>query len=454
MPAKSILLLLLLNFSVQIIAQADDDSYVVTGSKVIGSVRDGEKIRELIGNVKLTQGDLTITCDKAIEYQSKEEVELIGNVILNRDSTNIYTPRAYYYGENQSTYTDTNVILQDGPVQLAAESGYYFSDIELAEFYGNVKLIDTVNTLYSDKLIYYNNTDSAIAVDNVTITDKKSSIQADSLIHIRKRNYSLAFGNVRIDNPENNIVITGQNLEDFGDRNLSMVMGDAVLTKIDTSENREPDTLIILSASMESYDDSTSKLVARDSVRIIRGEFSSLNEYSIYYKQEERIFTYKDEWDERPPLLWYEESQLLGDTINIYLKDEQLNLIDIRNNALVLSVIEGYQNRYDQISGDSIKMYFDNQELARTEVFGNVLSIYYIFEDEVANGVLKSSSENAKLYFADNEISNVRLFGSVKSEYHPEDLIKGKEMEFLLPAYIIYDIRPDKKEILSHIPNF
>jgi hypothetical protein len=288
----------------------------------------------------------------------------------------------------------------------------------------------------------------------VTIRDKKSSIQADSLIHIRARNYSLAFGDVRIDNPENNIVITGQNLEDFGDRNLSMIMGDAVLTKIDTSESRMPDTLIILSTSMESYDDSTSKLVARDSVRIIRGDFSSLNEYSIYYRKEERIFTYKDEWDERPPLLWYAESQLLGDTINIYMEDEQLNLIDIRNDALVLSVIEGYENRYNQISGDSIKMYFNNQELARTEVFGNVLSIYYIFEDEVANGVLKSSSEKAKLYFADNEISDVRLFGSVKSEYHPEALIKGKEMEFLLPKYKIYDIRPDKEEILSNIPNF
>lgn len=451
---KFIISIILLNLSTLIFAQEIEEKIIITGDKLVGSVKDGENIREIIGNVVLVQGEVTITCNKAIQYLTRNEVELIGNVILSKDSVKIYTPRGFYFGKDKSTYSDTNVTLHDGQVDLQAESGYYFTESDRAEFYGNVELVDTASTLTAMKLIYYNAVDSAIAVENVIINDENSTIRADSLIHIRKRKYSAAYGNVRIDNSENNIVITGQKLIDYGDKNYTLITGGPVLTKIDTSETGEIDTLIILSETMESIDDSSSRLIATDSVRIIRGNFSSLNEYSILYKNEDRIYTCKNEEDDRPPLLWYADSQLLGDTINIYLKDEELYLIDIKSESLVLSFKEGYDNRFDQISGDSLKMHFENQELVSTEVFGNVLSIYYIFEDEVANGVLKSSSERAKLYFNENQISDVRLFGSVKSEYHPEDMIKGKEMEFLLPTYIIYENKPDKSEILLSIPNF
>lgn len=444
----------LIFLSILISAQQVEDEIILTGDKLTGSVKDGESIREVIGNVVLVQGEIKITCNKAIQYLNRNEVELIGDVVLTKDSINIYTPRGFYFGKDKSTYSDTNVTLRDGKINLKAESGYYFTESDRAEFYGNVELVDSVNTLNAMKLFYYNTSDSAIAVENVIFKDENSSIRADSLVHIRERKYSAAFGNVRIDNPENNIVITGQKLVDHGDKNHTLITGNPVLTKIDTSASGELDTLIILSAAMESIDDSSSQLIATDSVRIIRGDFSSLNEYSIFYSDENRIYTYKNAEDKRPPLLWYADSQLLGDTINIYLKDEELNLIDIKNESLVLSFKEGYDNRFDQISGDSLKMHFENQELASTEVFGNVLSIYYIFEDEVANGVLKSSSEKAKLFFKENQISDVRLFGSVKSEYHPEDLITGKEMEFLLPAYIIYEFKPDKSQILLNIPNF
>lgn len=454
MFSKFILSVVLLNLSVLIFSQEIDEKLTITGDQLSGSVKHGESIREVTGNVVIMQGEVTITCNKAIQYLTKNEVELIGNVVVSKDSITILTARGYYFGNNKSTYSDTNVTLKDGHVDLRADSGYYFTESDRADFYGNVELVDSVNILNAMKLYYYNASDSAIAVDNVTIRDSISSIHADSLVHLRERNYSAAYGDVRIDSPENNIVITGQKLIDEGEKNYTLVTGNPVLTKIDTSDAGDLDTLIILSDMMESIDDSSARLIATDSVRIIRGNFFSVNEYSIFFSDENRIYTYKNEVDKRPPLLWYEDSQLLGDTINIYLEDEELNLIDIRNESLVLSFKEGYDNRYDQISGDSLKMHFNDQGLTRTDVFGNVLSIYYIFEDEVANGVLKSSSQRAKLFFGENQISDVRLFGSVKSEYHPEEMIKGKEMEFLLPTFIIYENKPDKSEILLNIPNF
>jgi hypothetical protein len=43
----------------------------------------------------LTQGDVIITCQKAIQYISRNDAELIGNVVVRQDSLIIETPTLF-----------------------------------------------------------------------------------------------------------------------------------------------------------------------------------------------------------------------------------------------------------------------------------------------------------------------------------------------------------------------
>jgi hypothetical protein len=83
-------------------------------------------------------------------------------------------------------------------------------------------------------------------------------------------------------------------------------------------------------------------------------------------------------------------------------------------------------------------------------VRGNVLSIYYLYEDEEPNGLLKSSSEEAKILFKNNGVENVRLYGNPISEYHPENLVEGKEKDFTLPTFVLVKNKPTKEELLKN----
>ena len=83
---KLYLLLIFLLFSVYSFSQEESESIRVIGDSLVGSVVNGESIREVIGKVVLTQGNVVVTCDKAIQYLSKNEAELIGNVVVNQDS--------------------------------------------------------------------------------------------------------------------------------------------------------------------------------------------------------------------------------------------------------------------------------------------------------------------------------------------------------------------------------
>ena len=415
---------------------------VIVGDSLIGRTEKGMQIREVIGNVVMTQKDVRITCNRAIQYLSQNEAELIGNVIATQDSITIKSEQAYYYGNREYVFSDTTVWLNDGNMNLTAENGYYYFNSKTSYFYDDVYLEDTSRTMVSDKLTYYQDINRAVASGSVIIRDSVSSIAADSIIHYRDNGNSFAYRNIKITEEGNSVSILGNYLEDFPERDYSRITGEPMLMQIDTSASGNIDTLFIRSELMESVKDSTSKFVATDSVKILRGGFSSNNNYSVFYRDDDYIFTYHDDIEQERPVLWYDESQLVGDSVFIHLNENELNWIDIRGNGFILTQSELNEYRYDQISGSKIELYFEDGDLAKANVLGNILSIYYMYDDDKPNGLIQSSAESAKLFFNENKVEDVRLYGLPASEYHPEPVVKGNELDFTLPAFIIFTNRP------------
>lgn len=450
---KAYFFLALLIFPAVLFAQ-EDDMIRVMGDSLVGKFIDGQSIREVHGNVIMKQGKITITCKKAVQYLAKNEAELIGNVVVTQDSIVISTELGYYYGNSKIAFSQSGVEYFDGHVHLKSKNGYYYFIDKKAYFYEKVNLFDSISSLTSNKLTYYDDEDRAVAVGDVVVKDTSSVVEADSLIHFRDDGNSFAFNNVKIFDPKNKLVVSGNYLESQKKKNYSKILGEPTLIKIDTTKSGKLDTLVIKSKIMEAYSDSSERMIATDSVRIVRGEFASINNYTIYYRDNQNLFTLKRENDDTAPIIWNEGTQLTGDTINIFLQDNRLKEMIINSNALIITEKPEFPLRFDQMSGSNMNMYFGENSLEQTLVKGNVLSIYYLYEDGEPNGLLKSSSEEAKIYFKDNSVENVRLYGNPVSDFHPENLIEGKEKDFTLPTFIVFGGRPKKFELLSGKENF
>lgn len=456
---KLYLLLLLLIFSVNCFSQHESEAIRVIGDSLVGKVVDGESIREVIGKVTLTQGNVVVTCDKAIQYLSKNEAELIGNVVVKQDDLTLATPKGFYFGDIKMTKSVSGIILDDKKVVLAADSGEYFFDSNLAVFKSNVSLVDSSTTLNSDELFYFKNEDKAIAVDNVMITSENSIINADSLEHFRKSKTSFAFGNVKISSFENNTVVYGDHLEDYGEQKFTIIDKNPLLIQIDTSYQTGEDTVMsiridtlgIKCLQMEAIRDASNLFRAIDSVQIVRGDFASLNDLTLYFRSDDKIITNKINETATPPVLWYENSQLIGDSVTIYMEDNRIKMLDVVNNSFMLSQHKIYPQRFDQTSSNNVKIYFKNDKIQNAVFDGNVRSIYYLYEDEKPNGLTKSAANAATLVFVDNEVSEVRLYGSPSSEYHPENKVAGIERTFTLPKFVLNKNRPLMEELINTI---
>ncbi|MEK6553057.1 MAG: OstA-like protein, partial [Bacteroidota bacterium] len=350
---KRLLLILisLICISINLTAQTEDNRIQVVGDSLLGRTVNGESIREVHGNVVMTQGAVRITCDKAIQYLARNEAELIGRVVVVQDSIIIKSSRGYYYGDAKTAFSKAGVYLTDGHVNLNAKNGYYYFDEKRSYFYEDVKLHDSLSNISTNKLTYYDDEDKAVAVGNVQVSDTSSTIFADSLIHYRNTKITYAFNNIRIYDPSNRLAIFGNKLEDYGEKNYSKITDKPFLVRIDTLSNGALDTLIISAKMLESFDDSLKKMIATDSVKIVRKNFASVNGQTIFYQKNDQIQTFKRESDITTPVIWNEEAQLVGDSINIFMKENRLDRMDINANASIITSNKDSVYRFDQLSG-------------------------------------------------------------------------------------------------------
>jgi lipopolysaccharide export system protein LptA len=454
----SLLLIYTIIFCISLHSQTEDEKIIVIGDSLVGKFVDGESVREVNGNVRLSQGNVFVTCNKAIQYLARNEAELIGNVIAVQDSLTLKTEIGYYFGNFRKTKSTSGIILDDTEVVLSADSGEYYFDEARAFFQTNVKLIDSTTTLIADELTYFKRLDKSIAIGNVNINDEENIILADTLIHLRETKFSIADGNVSIKNLRDNLTIFGEHLEDNGQLKYTLINKNPLLMQVDTTFNTEEDsvakfsidTLLIKSEIMESFRSGTSIFKATDSVKILRGGFASVNDLTTYFRDEEKIITDKIREDASRPVLWYESSQLTGDSITIYLEDGQIKNLLVSNNSFMLSQNNNFDQRFDQTSSDGVQLYFINNRLERAEFDGKVQSIYYMYDEAEANGLVKSTAHSATIVFKDNEVDQVRLFGSPTSEYHPEAKVEGLERTFTLPKFVLKENRPRKIDFIMN----
>jgi len=164
---------LLILFSIVTFSQ-QSEVVTVVGDSLVGKTVNGENIREVIGNVIITQGDVIINCNKAIQYLSKNEIELIGDVIATQDTLVIKSEKGYYFGDNRIAQSDTTIYLSQPGMDLKANRGKYYFNDEFAQFFGNIVLNDSSFTLTSNELYYFKKDERVNAKTNVQdITEMK-----------------------------------------------------------------------------------------------------------------------------------------------------------------------------------------------------------------------------------------------------------------------------------------
>lgn len=391
-------------------AQAQSEKVIVLNhaDSLIGKVIDGEKVQEAIGNVEFIQGNVKVNCDRAIQYRVSNTLELVGNVRVRRDTVLLTAVQGKYYGNSKKAVVERGVKLWNGHVILTSDYGEYYADEKKAYFKQNVTVVDTATVITSDELTYF-----------------------------EKEHKSIATGEVTVVNRQDNATMYGHYLEHYDDRNYSIMTISPTLVQMDTSSTGTIDTLVVVSRTMESFQDSARRFIATDSVQMVQSALSGKSGQALFYSNRDMVIFRKQ------PILWYSDTQITGDSMHIQLQKRKLFKVHVLGNAFANSRSDSaLQNRFDQLTAQSISMYFQNDKIQQIVAEKNSVSLYYLYEKNASNGVDKSSGDKIIIDFIDGKVERFKVIGGVEGQYYPENMVRGKEREYNLAGFRWRNDRP------------
>ena len=140
------------------------------------------------------------------------------------------------------------------------------------------------------------------------------------------------------------------------------------------------------------------------------------------------------------PVLWADQSQLTGDSIDIRIVNHAIDSVLQHGHAYIISAdsVEGY----NQIHGSRMVSRFRDSSLHHVDVSGEAKTISWLREDDGdLIGINVSSSQTMKIRMKDGDIDLIYYYDHVDETLYPEKDLKEKD-RYLEGFQWLEEVRP------------
>ena len=425
---------------------------------------------EAFGHVKMYQGDtLSLFSDYAFYDGNDQMAEARKNVVLKNRKTTLYTDslnfdrlydNAYFFEggkmvDQGTTLTSDcgeyntktkmpvfnyDVQMRNKKFYLTTDTLYYDTRLSMAHIVGPSDITSGNSHIYSEQGFYDTKLDRARLMDRSVLTNQGKQLVGDSVYYDSKSGLSKAFRNVVYTDSINKNRLTGEYGEYHEETGYALFTDSAVA--IDFSQR---DSLFMHADTFKVYTfnintDSVYRMIhAYNHVRAYRVDVQAVCDSLVYSSLDSCMTLYKD------PIVWNLSHQLLGERIDVFMKDSVVDHAHVINDAFSIEQLPDLEN-YNQISSKEMFAYFENGAIHEAQATGNVLVIYYP-EDEADStliGLNYTETTDLKIFLENGKMQRIWM-PKAEGTLYPMSQIPADKKK--LPGYAWYDyIRPLSKE--------
>lgn len=445
----------------------------------------------LMGNIRFRRADMYMYCDSAHFYDKTNSLDAFGNVKMTQgDTLFVYADVLHYIGEVQLAQLRNHVRLENRNAVLLTDSldydvqggvGYYFDggvlrddrnateltsrngryDVhtKVAEFATDVRLLNDQYEMNTNFLTYSTRTHIAtitemteILSDSVSIytshgwydTNKDDgtlydrslvvardgqTLQGDTVYYDRRKTYGEARGNVVITDTAHNVILDG----DYGYHD-DVAHYSYVTRNARAREFSQKDTLYLHADTLLTLlegNDSVRVMRAINNVRFYRKDIQGMCD-SMRTSQADSILRMFDN-----AVIWSDNRQVASNEINVHLNDSTADWATLPQPGIVVSHVG--ENYFDQLYGKRMKATFDNGEIRRLDVNGNVMAILFPEEDDSTyNKMVNAEASYLTLLLKEKqEVEKLTLWPEVTGQITPLYLVRNSQL--FLPQFVWHD---------------
>lgn len=416
----------------------------------------------LNGNVAFLHKGALLTCDSAYFYQESNSFKAFGHVKMRQgDTLSLTSDYAFYDGDNQMAEARHNVLLRHRGTKLYTDSLNYDRLYNIGYFFEGGKMVDRNNVLVSDWGEYDTETRKAVFNYNVNLRNPKFTLTTDTLHYDTRTSLANIVGPSVIRSKESVIhtsdgyfntntgrarlygrstmsnkgkEITGDSL--FYDEKRGISQGYRNVIYKDTQKKNElhcnylwynekngfafatenpvmmeysqKDTLFVHSDTIKviTYHLNTDSVYRTahcyNKVRAFRNDVQAVCDSLVYNTKDSCMTMYRD------PIAWSGDRQLLGEEIQVFMKDSTIDRAHIINQALTAELMPDKEH-YQQLSSKEMFAYFTKGQITQTEAIGNVRSIYYPVDDKDSTlmGLVYIETDTMKMFMRDRQLQKI-----------------------------------------------
>lgn len=426
------------------------------------------------GHVKMYQGDtLSLFSDYAFYDGNDQMAEARHNVVLTHRKTKLYTDSLNYdrlYGigyffeggkmidrqnvlvsdwgeydtETRMSVFNYNVSLKNPKFVLTTDTLHYDTRTSLAHIVGPSVITSDESVIHTSQGFYDTNKDYARLYGRSTVTNNGKTLTGDSLFHDEKTGISEGFSNVVYNDTVNKNQLTGNYVWYNDSTGYAFATDSAVL-----KDYSQGDTLFVHSDSMKVYtfnintDSVYRKAHCYYKVRAYRTDVQAVCDSLVYNTKDSCLTMYKD------PITWNAGRQLLGEVIEVFMKDSAIDRAHVINQALSVEMLPD-STRFNQIASREMFGYFTDGELRETEAIGNVQCVYYFQDDKDSSLISMTNLETdtMRMFMLDRQLQSIWTCKQSGVMYPITQIPPAKDK---LPSFAWFDyIRPtDKYDIFN-----
>lgn len=407
----------------------------------------GTDIGNYMSGGRVVNKETTITSAIGYYFHQQSEAVFYGDVVLKSPDRTIYADSLRYNTEKEIAYfiCKTKIIDNKDSSVIETEDGYYDTKKEKAYFGKNAVIHKDDAYVKANSIDYDNNTKISIAQGNVVFSDsvQRTTILSNYIYSNEDSSFLLAYKDPLM-------ISVSEDKTDtmYLSADTLMSYKIAVLDTVYTYDTIVKDSII----NMELVTDSVKIVKAYYNMKMIQGEMSA-NSDSLFYSEIDSTFKlYKN------PILWMDSTQITGDSIFLFTKNNEINRVDVYNNAFIANIQD--DEIFNQIKGKFIQAFIEDKKINKVEVDGNAESIYFIKDkkENAYDGANKSVSGYITVSFNDGEVNRIKLTASPEAEFTP--MKKLNPETFRLTGFVwnwnkkpltLYDVIRDRSQYDKYI---
>ncbi|NUQ80765.1 MAG: hypothetical protein HUU10_04055 [Bacteroidetes bacterium] len=379
---------ILLLLSPVVTAQSGDLVKLIYAEKFSGTVINGEAVRIFEGNVHVERDGVNLYCNRMTEFTSQNVVHAVGNVKIIDGNETLTSDFGKYYPETRFTEVTRNVRLVSGSNTLTSESGQFSFLTNKAKFWKNTRMVDSTGTI----------------------------ILADTLFYDRQTRQSRLVGGVSIESPADRTLILGSEADHDARTLQSAITGRPLF--IQWPEDATGDTLFISGTRLfADRRDSVNQFKAMGKARFLQGNLAADSDTMLIYRSTGLIDL------RRNPQVWFENNQVTADTIHILTNGNELREMRCFGTGFSASVYDSVNGKFNQMKGQSLIYRFMERKIWQIEVNGTAESIYHLDDQGQPSGANEISGDRLLIFFSAGEVDRIRVTGGVEGKLLPEKQI-------------------------------